>query len=132
ILLGRHREQPGRLSTTLRITCNDLPLYHQQLRFGPDAAGWDSAAITGGHKAIGSIIAVDPAWENETPPACALHRDAIMSPLPGPGVTVSAVAPDSLDLRRLLRRGLDALGPPWSDNNTAGAPAPVRRGSEPA
>jgi urease accessory protein len=112
-ILGRHREEPGDFRTTLRITYEDRPLYHQQLRFGPDADGSRSAAVLGDHRAVGSVIAVDPAWANTVPPASAFHANAVLAPLPGPGMLVSAVAHDSLQLRRLLDRGLDELGSPW-------------------
>lgn len=113
-LLGRHREQPGNFRTTLRVTYDGVPLYHQQLRFGPNADGWNSAAVVGECAAVGSLIAIDPAWMTEAPAPSTFHSDAVMTPLPGPGVVVSAVARDSLQLRRLLQRGLDGLGPPGS------------------
>ncbi|MFD2192366.1 urease accessory protein UreD [Pistricoccus aurantiacus] len=113
-LLGRYRECPGDFRTTLRVTYAGAPIYHQQLRFGPNADGWRGAAVLGGNAAVGSIIAVDPVWADETPATSAFHSSAILAPLPGPGVAVSAVAPDSLQLRRLLNAGLDELGPPWS------------------
>ncbi|HEY9098023.1 MAG TPA: urease accessory protein UreD [Thiobacillus sp.] len=112
-ILGRHREEPGNFRTTLRITHEGRPLYHQQLRFGPAAEGSRSAAVLGNNRAVGSVIAVDPAWTDDTPTAAAFHPDAVMTPLPGPGMLISAVAHDSLQLRQLLDRGLDALGAPW-------------------
>lgn len=112
-ILGRHREEPGDFRTTLRITYEDRPLYHQQLKFGPDADGARSAAVLGENRAVGSVVAVDPAWTNTTPAASAFHRDAILAPLQGPGMFVSAVAQDSLQLRGLLDAGLDELGSRW-------------------
>lgn len=112
-ILGRHHEEPGNFRTTLRITYADRPLYHQQLRFGPDADGSRSAAVLGDNRAVGSVIAVDPAWTDGAPTASAFHADAVLTPLPGPGMLISAVAQDSLQLRQLLDRGLDALGAPW-------------------
>nr|WP_298413096.1 urease accessory protein UreD [uncultured Halomonas sp.] len=113
-LLGRYRELPGNFRTTLRVTYAGAPIYHQQLRFGPNADGWRGAAVAGENDAVGSIIAVDPAWMDEPPTTSAFHPSAVLAPLPGPGMAVSAVAPDSLQLRRLLNAGLDELGSPWS------------------
>ncbi|HSH42438.1 MAG TPA: urease accessory protein UreD [Arenicellales bacterium] len=113
-LLGRYRESPGDFCTTLRVTYAGAPIYHQKLRVGPAADGWRGAAVAGENGAVGSIIAVDPAWESEVPATSVFHSSAILAPLPGPGMIVSAVAPDSLQLRRRLNAGLDALGAPWA------------------
>ncbi|MDF1608519.1 urease accessory protein UreD [Hoeflea sp. YIM 152468] len=112
-LLGRHREAPGNLRTTLRISCEGRPLYHQQLRVGPDAEGSGSAAVLGESRAVGSVIAVDPAWTAAAPAAAAFHPDAVLTPLPGPGVLISAATRDSLQLRQVLDLGLETLGAPW-------------------
>ncbi len=112
-LLGRHREEPGDFETTLRVTLGGRPLYHQQLRFGPDADGSRGPAVLGPNRAVGSILVVDPAWSDATPAPDAYDPDAALCALPGPGVLMSAVAPDNLRLRRLLDAGLDKLGPPW-------------------
>jgi urease accessory protein len=127
ILLGRHREPPGNFRTTLRMAYAGRPIYHQQLRFGPEAEGWDSAAVAHDNHAVGSILAVDPAWLDRAPGASAFHPNAVLAPLPGPAVTVSAAAPDSLQLRRLLHSGLDQLGAPWAIGAPcrSGSPAPL-------
>lgn len=124
-LFGRHREPPGDFRTTLRVTYDDAPLYHQQLCVGPQADGWRGAAVVGENGAVGSIIAVDPAWESGTPATSTFHSSAILAPLPGPGMVVSAVAPDSLQLRRRLSAGLDTLGAPWAPRD---APLPESEG----
>lgn len=116
ILLGRHGEDPGDLSSRLRITRDTRPLYDQQVEFGPSYDGWRGAAVLGGNSAVGSVIAVDPDWET-TPPECdPFDRNAALTPLAGPGVCISAVAPDSLALRGLLHTGLDKLGAPYALN----------------
>lgn len=113
LLLGRHGEQPGDIRLFSRITYDNAPLYHQGLSFGPASPGWDSAAVIGNNHAVGSLVVVDPLWSTGPPDAVLLDEDAIMAPLPGPGIAISAVAKDSLQLRRLLQRGLEALGAPW-------------------
>ncbi|TDL81174.1 urease accessory protein UreD [Palleronia sediminis] len=112
-ILGRHGEVPGNFASRLRITRGGAALYDQRLRFGPSAAGADGAAVLGDAGAVGSIIAVDPAWERGAPPADPYDRGAALTPLAGPAIAIGAVAADSLALRRLLVRGLDILGGPW-------------------
>lgn len=113
-VLGRHGETPGDFTSRLRLIRDGTALYDQQLSFGPSADGWNGAAILGDAGAVGSVIAVNPGWASDMPAADPFHRNAALTPLPGPGVAVSAVAPDSLELRRLLTHGLNELGPPWA------------------
>ncbi|WP_324754180.1 urease accessory protein UreD [Roseovarius sp. Pro17] len=114
MILGRHGETPGDFTSRLRITRAGAALYDQQLSFGPSADGWNGAAVLGHGRAVGSIIAVEPDWEEAPPPALPYHQDAVLTPLAGPGVAIGAVASDSLELRRLLTQGLNELGPPWA------------------
>ncbi|PVA10619.1 urease accessory protein [Pelagivirga sediminicola] len=114
ILLGRHGEAPGDFSSRLRITRGGLALYDQQIAFGPSSDGWDGAAVLGGHRATGSVIAVDPDWVDAPPAAAPFDQNAALTPLAGPGAAIGAVAPDSLELRRLLMRGVTELGPSWA------------------
>lgn len=114
MVLGRHGETPGDFTSRLRITRAGRALYDQQLAFGPSAPGWNGAAVLGGGAAAGSIIAVDPDWKDGAPGPNPYDQSAALTPLAGPGVLIGAVAPDSLDLRRLLSRGLNTLGPPWA------------------
>ncbi len=114
MVLGRHGEAPGDFISRLRVTRAGRALYDQQLAFGPSAPGWKGAAVLGGGAAAGSIIAVDPGWTDGAPEPDPYHQNAALTPLAGPGVAIGAVAPDSLDLRRLLLRGLNTLGPPWA------------------
>lgn len=114
MLLGRHGEAPGDFTSRLRITRDGGAIYDQQLSFGPLAAGWDGAAVLDTGRATGSIIAVDPGWAQTPPKASPYGKQAALTPLAGPGVAIAAVAPDSLQLRRLLLQGLNTLGPPWA------------------
>ncbi len=114
MLLGRHGEAPGDFTSRLRITRDDAALYDQELSFGPATVGWNGAAVLDKASAVGSIIAVDPAWANASPPALPFHECAALTPLAGPGVAIGALASDSLELRRLLTQGLNELGPPWA------------------
>ncbi len=114
LLLGRHGETPGDFTSRLRITRDGSALYDQQLSVGPSADAWSGPAVIGDNRAVGSVIAVDPDWETNPPAALPFHRNAVRTPLPGPGITISAVSPDSLALRRLLTQGVNDLGAPWA------------------
>ncbi|HEY9040069.1 MAG TPA: urease accessory protein UreD [Roseovarius sp.] len=114
MLLGRHGEAPGDFTSRLRITRGGAALYDQEVSFGPAADGWNGAAVLGGGRAVGSIIAVDPGWTTTPLQAMPFHGNAALTPLAGPGVAIGAVAADSFELRRLLVQGLSELGPPWA------------------
>lgn len=109
-ILGRSGEETGRLTNRLVVHRAGVPLLDQQLDYGPGVPGWDSAAVLGGHRAVGQLLVVDPAFEEAPPAARLLGDDAgppgsgygVVTPLAGPAVLVSAVAPDGLQLRRLL------------------------------
>jgi urease accessory protein len=115
LLLGRHGEQPGAVLTHLRISLDGRPLLHQDLSLGPGTEGWESAAVTGGRRALGSLVVVDPAWEHGPPPATLLGDTAAVLPLPGPAALVSALAPDALRLRDCMDAGLTLLTAPDED-----------------
>ncbi|WP_167760890.1 urease accessory protein UreD [Geodermatophilus sp. DF01_2] len=109
LLLGRHRESPGTVYQHLRVRLDGRPLLNQQLSVGPGAPGWGSPAVTGGRRALGTLLVVDPRWSDDPPPAAALDGDSAVLPLNGPAALVSAVATDNLSLRRSLDVGLDRL-----------------------
>lgn len=121
LVLGRHGEEPGRVRQRLRVCLEGRPLHDQRLHVGPHAPGWDGPAVTGGRRAIGTLLVVDAS------PDASLGRhdprgggsgrravpgddhDTAVMPLPGPGVLVSALAPDSLTLRARLDVALHRL-----------------------
>lgn len=112
-ILGRHGEQPGRLTSRLTVTREGTPLLDQELAFGPGVPGWDGPAVLAGYRAVGQLLLVDQdfATSPATPRVLASARDstggrAALVPLAGPAVLVTAVAPDGLRLRRLLDHGL--------------------------
>jgi urease accessory protein len=106
-VLGRTGEPPGRLSTRLTLRYNGHLLLDQQTSYGPDAPGWDGPAILAGHRTAGQILIVDPAYR-EQPPDVRLfgddptHGQAVLTPLAGPAVLITALAPDTPRLRHLL------------------------------
>jgi urease accessory protein len=108
-ILGRHGERPGTLATRLTVHRAGRPLLDQELFCGPGApGGWDGPAVLGGHRAVGQLLVVDPAFEEKPAAARLLGDTAVLTPLAGPAVLVTAVAPDARELRRVLDEVLDA------------------------
>jgi urease accessory protein len=108
LLLGRHGEPPGALRQRLRICRGDYPLYDQELAVGPGTAGWNGPAVTGGRRALGSVLIVDPDWDvatNDVPESTA-GTDTALFRLSGPAILVSALANDALALRHRLNAGV--------------------------
>jgi urease accessory protein len=114
LLLGRHGESPGTVRWRLCVRLGGQALHQQHLELGPDINGWNTPAVAGHHRALGSILAVDPDWDEHTPQARLLSGDAALLPLAGPAALITAQAADSLALRRQLDSGLDSLGTFWS------------------
>ncbi len=102
LIAGRWGEESGSVSSSLRIEVQGRPLLHQSLGIGPDAPEWTSPAVVGTHRAVGSMVIVDPnsagAGSNKTLSGPLVAR----MPLPGPGVLVTALAGGAADLRRVL------------------------------
>ncbi|MGP3967601.1 urease accessory protein UreD [Streptomyces sp. 6N223] len=110
-VLGRAGEEPGRLTTRLTVHRAGRPLLDQELSYGPGAApGWDGGAVLAGHRAAGQLLMVDPAFEDKPADTAVLGDTAVLTPLAGPAVLITAVAPDALALRRLLDEGAARLG----------------------
>lgn len=101
-VLGRTAEEPGRLSTRLTVHRAGRPLLDQQLDHGPGVPGWDGPAVLGGHRAVGQLLVVDPEPGRLPREAAVLGEGTVLTPLAGPGVLVTAVASDALQLRRAL------------------------------
>ncbi|MEQ4726072.1 urease accessory protein UreD [Nonomuraea sp. B19D2] len=113
-VLGRAGEPPGRLTTRLTVRRDGRPVLDQQNMYGPDAPGWDGPAVVAGHRAAGQILIVDPAYD-KGPPGVRLFGDdpadgqAVLTPLAGPAILITALAPNTLRLRHLLDTA-DSLG----------------------
>ncbi|MEU7701141.1 urease accessory protein UreD [Streptomyces sp. NPDC039028] len=111
-VLGRHGEPPGTLVTRLTVRRAGRPLLDQELAFGPGApGGWDGGAVLGGHRAIGQLLVVEPAFEEKPVHPRLIGEHAAVTPLAGPAALATAVAPDALALRRLLDDALSELAP---------------------
>ncbi|MGW8971344.1 urease accessory protein UreD [Streptomyces platensis] len=106
-ILGRTGESPGHVTTRLTVRRKGRPLLDQEAEFGPGAAGWDGPAVLADHRATGQLVIIDPTFENHPLGARLLGNapedgQAILTPLAGPAVLVTAIAPDGLRLRHLL------------------------------
>jgi urease accessory protein len=109
IVLGRHGEEPGRLSLRLDVDIDDGPLLRHQLELGPGVAGWDGPAVVGTNRAVGLVLLTGPgtAHPGQGAPSPGAGAGWAAMALEGPGVLVSAVG---ADLSR-LRLGLDEALP---------------------
>ncbi|MFI2038136.1 urease accessory protein UreD [Streptomyces bottropensis] len=109
-VLGRAGEESGRLTSRLCVWSGGRPLLDQQVGCGPGApGGWDGPAVLGGYRALGQLIVVRPEFAERAPGPRVLGETAALTPLAGPAVLVSALAPDALRLRRVLDDALAEL-----------------------
>lgn len=106
-VLGRANEEPGRLSSRLRVRVGGRTVLDQELACGPGApGGWDGPAGLGGHRAVGQLVVVRPEFTAQPVTSRLLGENAAVMPLVGPAALVTAVAADALRLRRLLDEAL--------------------------
>jgi len=113
-VLGRYGERGGLLRQRLRVTRCRTPLYCQDLRLGDAVAG--SPVVAAGNRALGSLLVIDPTCSDDEGPGRVppLPEGVALLRLAGGGRLVSALAGDTVELRRRLRAGAAALGPPWN------------------
>jgi urease accessory protein len=100
LILGRHGEPGGASRTSLAADYAGRPLLRQALEVsGADPVSL-GPAILAGHRAIGTLLHVDPAR------TASLGGDAEVAvmPLAGPGILVTALAHDAVTLRQRLTR----------------------------
>lgn len=125
LLTGRHGEAPGNLVSHLEVRRGDEPLLVQSMALGPRHTGWDSPAVIGGHRAVGSLLVVDPDGA-PGPEEQSLSPSAVACHLAPDTALATAVGPHSLAVRKALDGYLSGLGAPWGDAE-AGAWYPVPR-----
>ncbi|MFC0861260.1 urease accessory protein UreD [Sphaerimonospora cavernae] len=117
IIFGRHGERPGRGHSRFDVTVADRPLLRQDLVVGrPSVEG--SPAVYGHARCVGSSLVASPRCSaravpaiGNDPPAATVQASGdgwAALPLAGPGVLVSALAPDAVELRARLTRGEEA------------------------
>jgi urease accessory protein len=104
IVLGRHGEEPGRLSLRLDVDIDDDPLLRHQLELGPGVAGWDGPAVVGNNRAVGLVLLAGPGTAQGERGVLSPGAGAgwAAMPLEGPGTLISAVGADLAHLRLRL------------------------------
>lgn len=112
LVLGRHGEPPGSVRQRLRACIDNRPPHDQELRVGPHAPESTGPAVTGGRRAVGSVLLVDAAEAAADAFArAAVDPDVTTARLPiadGGAVLVTALAPDLPSLRHRLATMIDA------------------------
>jgi urease accessory protein len=94
LVLGRHGEEAGHLTSRLTVERAGQPLLDQELAFGPGAApGWDGPAVLGPYRGVGQLLLVPG-----PPPAPALPLPPLppltsRTALAGGGVLLMSLAP---------------------------------------
>ncbi|MCI0383826.1 urease accessory protein UreD [Streptomyces sp. CNQ085] len=107
-ILGRAAEPPGDLTTRLTVRRDGRPLLDQHTGVGTAAPGWDGPAVLAGHRATGQLLVVDPRLEDVPVQPHLFGNDpaqgrGVLVPLAGgPAVLVTALAPTTVHLHRLL------------------------------
>ena len=106
LLLGRHGEEPGSIGQRLRVCCEGRVVYDQEIRLGANTPGWRGPAVTGGRRAVGSVLLVGIGVGSAGGVQGGLPPDTALMEMGADVAVVTAVAGDSLTLRRRL----DAVG----------------------
>jgi urease accessory protein len=111
IVLGRHGEASGELSSRLEITSIGRPLLRQEIVVG--AAAHSSPAVLAGHQATGSLTVFAPELERLTPEfavqTAAPEGEMAVLELETGGRQIVASAVGASRLRKLLDAGAAAL-----------------------
>jgi urease accessory protein len=96
IVLGRHREDGGRWTSSLVVDLADRPLLRHRVALGA-GTDWSSPAVGAGARCHGSVLVVG----ESLPEAHAGPRVSVMA-LEGPAVLVAALADDAVELAASL------------------------------
>jgi urease accessory protein len=153
VLLGRHGERGGACRTRLAVDRDGARGWRPLLRHELDVSGTDAAAfgpaVLAGHRAAGTLLAVEPGEADElggsggasaasgasgagvagviggvSGAGGVVEPWVAVMPLAGPGVLVTALAHDTRVLRQRLDWGLDQL-----PGRPASSPASIEAGA---
>lgn len=122
LIMGRHGEQAGTLAQRVRVTRGGGVLYDQELRLGGRHVGWDTPAVAGSAKCVGSTLVVDPGSAIGTGSAASGRRSEVIDGsttilgVASDTVQISSVGEDNLAVGRSTSDALKSLGPPWAPN----------------
>ncbi|MEV5008226.1 urease accessory protein UreD [Streptomyces sp. NPDC055692] len=127
LLLGRHGETPGTVHQRLRVTLAGRPLHDQEFAVGPDIPGWHGPAVTGGRRALGTLLVITPDSPADTRPANPAPSDAdtAVMRLTPTATLLTALADDALTLRRHLDRGMTDPSTDCATQRGSGLPEPA-------
>jgi len=100
LVLGRHGEAAGSVLSQASVDHDGAPLLRHQLALGPQHPEAAGPAVTGGARAVGSLLLV-----GASPDAAVLGPRAAVLPLALGGAQIVALADDASELRRQLDRG---------------------------
>ncbi|PRX98855.1 urease accessory protein UreD [Allonocardiopsis opalescens] len=103
VVLGRHGEEPGGHRSRLDVVRGGVPLLRHELRLGPHEPHAGPAVLDDA-RAVGLLLLAGPEYAAAPVPVHAEPGLAV-TPLAGPGVLVTALAPDAAALDALLARG---------------------------
>ncbi|AMT92824.1 hypothetical protein A2T55_02625 [Brevibacterium linens] len=112
LLLGRHGEEPGNLSSRLNVRRGGRPLSIQRFDLGPAGKGFDTPSVVGGALGVGSVVIVEPDGGLPTATVIADPKSALL-PIDETCVQINSLGDDGLALRQRLDAALAELGEPW-------------------
>lgn len=112
LLLGRDGEDSGSVAARLRVVRGGRVLLDHEIAVGPEYPGSLGPGVAGGHRAVGTVLVVEPRWEQDPPkladPCDAVGGGCAALRLSGPAVLITAAAPDGPTLSRLLDGAIPA------------------------
>jgi urease accessory protein len=118
ILLGRHRESPGNLSSRLRVRRAGRPVVMQRFDLGPQIPVHTSPAVIGGNRGVGSVTICEPAGAPEITQKFPRYQTSVL-PIDSTCVQITALADDGFEVRKNLDAALATLGEPWGTEDAA-------------
>ncbi|MEU3308860.1 urease accessory protein UreD [Nocardiopsis sp. NPDC006832] len=122
LIMGRHGERPGAIAQRVRVTRGGGVLYDQELRLGGRHIGWNTPAVAGSAKCVGSTLVVDPGSAIGAGSAALGARSEIVDDstvimgIAPDTVQISSVGEDNLAVGRSTVNALKSLGPPWAQS----------------
>jgi urease accessory protein len=103
LVLGRHDQRGGTVTSTLVVDIDARPLLRQTTNAGPGAPpGWDGPAGFGGHRVLGTMLLLGEVARAVAPRARSGAVPHAVLPLEAGGVLVTALGATTLDVRRIL------------------------------
>jgi urease accessory protein len=100
LVCGRHGEPSGSVQINTTVRYAGKTVYRHDLAVGPHAPGWSAAAVLGGARAIGTLVAL-PELPGPLPP---VGPDFAAMPLSGPGTVVTVLGADIRTVKAALDR----------------------------